>query len=66
MEISQQVYDCSCSQIGWAFFANVCNYVSFLLQLSGLLVECRPAALKILGSNPDGEPKNFQNWLSSA
>ena len=35
-------------------------------QLSGLVVESRPAVLKAWVQIRGGEPKNFQNWLSSA
>ena len=35
-------------------------------QLSGLVVECQPAALKAGVQAPDGKPKNFQHRLSSA
>ena len=35
-------------------------------QLSGLVVECSPAALKAEVQTRGGEPKNFQYRLSSA
>ena len=40
--------------------------VFFFWQLSGLVVERRPVALKAGVQTQDGEPKNFQYGLSSA
>ena len=37
-----------------------------LQQLSGLMVERPPAALKAWVQTPGGEPENFQTRLSSA
>ena len=42
------------------------QYPIIYRQLGGLIVEHRPAALKILVQTTGGEPKNFQTWLSSA
>ena len=38
----------------------------FRLQLSGQVVERRPVTLESWVQTPDGKPKNFQTWLSSA
>ena len=35
-------------------------------QLSGVVVERQPTALKVWVQTPGGEFKNFQTWLSSA
>ena len=40
--------------------------VILIRQLSGLVVECWPAALKVAVQTSDGEPQNFQYSLSSA
>ena len=37
-----------------------------LRQLSGLVAESRPAALKAFVQTLGWKPKNFQTWLSSA
>ena len=39
--------------------------IGLVRQLSGLVVECQPAALKAGVQTQDGEPTNFQYRLSS-
>ena len=43
-----------------------CKIYDTMRQLSGLVVEGQPAALKAGVQTPVGVPKNFQNWLLSA
>ena len=64
--VSTVAQSCCCLQgaLGSCDFDTI--FVSKKMQLSGVLIECRPAALKAWVQIPGGETKNFQNWLSSA